>query len=232
MNSLYTSGIRQTTSLQADLERLRNGDTSASLLGARNRQKGHGTDHWASDNFIPVRTDICFSGSHEPDNRGLWRYGKTRDDQSQAGKSANVRGDLPPCNSTIWRNGFAPLGAYKSFVRTTRSFELCLKSSKRTQWSRCVTNFIQYLLIYWQLPRTFMLPTASGFSTSRTHFQLGNSKYRVWYTAKISNIGSDTIHSSSRSPAFKSVRNYFRIAFPFCISLCQLQSRIPCFRRA
>lgn len=45
MNSLYTSGIRQTTSLQADLERLRNGDTSASLLGARNRQKGHGTDH-------------------------------------------------------------------------------------------------------------------------------------------------------------------------------------------
>ncbi|KAF9451954.1 golgi SNAP receptor complex member bos1 [Macrolepiota fuliginosa MF-IS2] len=33
MNSLYTSGVRQTTSLQADLERLRNGDTSASLLG-------------------------------------------------------------------------------------------------------------------------------------------------------------------------------------------------------
>lgn len=34
MNSLYTSGVRQTASLQADLERLRNGDTSASLLGA------------------------------------------------------------------------------------------------------------------------------------------------------------------------------------------------------
>ncbi|EKM81051.1 hypothetical protein AGABI1DRAFT_71796 [Agaricus bisporus var. burnettii JB137-S8] len=33
MNSLYTSGVRQTTSLQADLERLRNGDVSASLLG-------------------------------------------------------------------------------------------------------------------------------------------------------------------------------------------------------
>ncbi|KAF8893970.1 golgi SNAP receptor complex member bos1 [Infundibulicybe gibba] len=33
MNSLYTSGVRQTNSLQADLERLRNGDTSASLLG-------------------------------------------------------------------------------------------------------------------------------------------------------------------------------------------------------
>ncbi len=33
MNSLYTSGVRQTSSIQADLERLRNGDTSASLLG-------------------------------------------------------------------------------------------------------------------------------------------------------------------------------------------------------
>lgn len=33
MNSLYTSGVRQTNSLQADLDRLRNGDSSASLLG-------------------------------------------------------------------------------------------------------------------------------------------------------------------------------------------------------
>jgi len=33
MNSLYTLGVRQTNSIQADLERLRNGETSASLLG-------------------------------------------------------------------------------------------------------------------------------------------------------------------------------------------------------
>jgi len=33
MNSLYTSGMRQTNSLQADLERLRNGDNSPALLG-------------------------------------------------------------------------------------------------------------------------------------------------------------------------------------------------------
>ncbi|ESK97126.1 transporter bos1 [Moniliophthora roreri MCA 2997] len=33
MNSLYTSGVRQTSSIQADLERLRNGDVSASLMG-------------------------------------------------------------------------------------------------------------------------------------------------------------------------------------------------------
>ncbi|EDR09061.1 golgi SNAP receptor complex member bos1 [Laccaria bicolor S238N-H82] len=33
MNSLYTSGVRQTNSLQSDLERLRNGDNSAALLG-------------------------------------------------------------------------------------------------------------------------------------------------------------------------------------------------------
>ncbi|KAF9529426.1 golgi SNAP receptor complex member bos1 [Crepidotus variabilis] len=33
MNSLYTSGVRQTNSLQADLERLKNGDNSSALLG-------------------------------------------------------------------------------------------------------------------------------------------------------------------------------------------------------
>lgn len=33
MNSLYTSGVRQTNSLQADLERLRGGDNSPALLG-------------------------------------------------------------------------------------------------------------------------------------------------------------------------------------------------------
>ncbi|OBZ67234.1 Protein transport protein bos1 [Grifola frondosa] len=33
MNSLYTLGVRQTNSIQADLDRLRNGETSAALLG-------------------------------------------------------------------------------------------------------------------------------------------------------------------------------------------------------
>ncbi|KAF9519132.1 hypothetical protein BS47DRAFT_1370785 [Hydnum rufescens UP504] len=33
MNSLYTLGLRQTSAIQADLERLRNGDVSVSLLG-------------------------------------------------------------------------------------------------------------------------------------------------------------------------------------------------------
>ncbi|KAI5890656.1 V-snare-domain-containing protein [Schizophyllum commune H4-8] len=33
MNSLYTSGVRQTSSIQADLERMKGGDTSAALLG-------------------------------------------------------------------------------------------------------------------------------------------------------------------------------------------------------
>ncbi|KAH9911840.1 V-snare-domain-containing protein [Fomitopsis serialis] len=33
MNSLYTLGVRQTNSIQADLERLRTGDKSAALLG-------------------------------------------------------------------------------------------------------------------------------------------------------------------------------------------------------
>lgn len=34
MQSLYTLGVRQTTAIQADLERLRSGDHSVSLLGA------------------------------------------------------------------------------------------------------------------------------------------------------------------------------------------------------
>ena len=33
MQSLYTLGVRQTTAIQADLERLRGGDHSVSLLG-------------------------------------------------------------------------------------------------------------------------------------------------------------------------------------------------------
>ncbi|TFY66096.1 hypothetical protein EVG20_g4992 [Dentipellis fragilis] len=33
MNSLYTLGVRQTNSIQADLERLRNGEANASILG-------------------------------------------------------------------------------------------------------------------------------------------------------------------------------------------------------
>ncbi|KAH6913955.1 synaptobrevin [Coprinopsis sp. MPI-PUGE-AT-0042] len=33
MNSLYTAGVRQTSSLQGDLDKLRSGDTSAALLG-------------------------------------------------------------------------------------------------------------------------------------------------------------------------------------------------------
>jgi Golgi SNAP receptor complex protein 2 len=45
MNSLYTLGVRQTNSLQSDLERLRNGDTSASLLGLL-RFIGHFGNHW------------------------------------------------------------------------------------------------------------------------------------------------------------------------------------------
>ena len=34
MNSLYTQGVRQTSSIQADLERMRGGDSSPSLIGA------------------------------------------------------------------------------------------------------------------------------------------------------------------------------------------------------
>jgi hypothetical protein len=52
MNSLYTHGVRQTNSLTADLERLRNGDNSASLLGLlllTFEGKGFGDRHELTD---------------------------------------------------------------------------------------------------------------------------------------------------------------------------------------
>src|ERR1700722_2104583 len=73
MNSLYTLGVRQTNSLQADLERLRNGDNSTSLLGPP-----------CSINFIMhwltckgptfhrlARADFCFIGSSKPNGGRL-----------------------------------------------------------------------------------------------------------------------------------------------------------------
>ncbi|KAJ3554210.1 hypothetical protein NM688_g3228 [Phlebia brevispora] len=49
MNSLYTLGVRQTNSIQADLERLRSGDTSAALLGL----------HPLSGSLAFVRASVC-----------------------------------------------------------------------------------------------------------------------------------------------------------------------------
>ena len=54
MNSLYTTGVRQTTSLQADLERLRNGDTSAALLGEyHNDQTVLRSRELTAEGFLP-----------------------------------------------------------------------------------------------------------------------------------------------------------------------------------
>lgn len=46
MNSLYTQGVRQTNSIQADLERLRNGEKSASLLGLSACARSRGGKEW------------------------------------------------------------------------------------------------------------------------------------------------------------------------------------------
>lgn len=45
MNSLYTLGVRQTTAIQADLDRMTAGDHSVSLQG-----------HWASIGLLEVLT--------------------------------------------------------------------------------------------------------------------------------------------------------------------------------
>jgi Golgi SNAP receptor complex protein 2 len=45
MNSLYNAGVRQTSSLQTDLEKLRNGDTSPALLGMSSMQEDTQTSY-------------------------------------------------------------------------------------------------------------------------------------------------------------------------------------------
>lgn len=86
MNSLYTLGTRQTNSLTADLERLRNGDNSASLLGLY--------IILLSLSFLStnpsVRTDISLSGCHAPHHRRLRRHDKERDHKGKTGKGSNV----------------------------------------------------------------------------------------------------------------------------------------------
>jgi hypothetical protein len=64
MNSLYTLGTRQTNSLSADLERLRNGDNSASLLGLRPPPS-------PQLNQPPPRTDIRIPRRNAAHHRGL-----------------------------------------------------------------------------------------------------------------------------------------------------------------
>ncbi len=68
MNSLYTLGVRQSSAIQADLERLRGGDTSASLLGIF-------PSLLSMSVWVPsaqsVRADIRLTCRDEPHNRRL-----------------------------------------------------------------------------------------------------------------------------------------------------------------
>jgi len=66
MNSLHTQGVRQTTSLQADLERMRDGDNSTALQGARGSMAG-GRDPCNSHTLN--RANRRLTGSIAPDNR-------------------------------------------------------------------------------------------------------------------------------------------------------------------
>jgi hypothetical protein len=66
MNSLYTLGVRQSSSIQADLERMRGGDTSASLLGLSPPLT---RSDLVSDILYPARADICFARRNEPHHR-------------------------------------------------------------------------------------------------------------------------------------------------------------------
>lgn len=66
MNSLYTLGVRQSSSIQADLERMRSGDTSASLLGL-SPPLTHSVIVTAHSGILhPARADICFARRNEP----------------------------------------------------------------------------------------------------------------------------------------------------------------------
>jgi hypothetical protein len=62
MNSLYTLGVRQSSSIQADLERLRGGDVSASLLGLSHVV----SMRFGSFTLSRFRADIRFTRRDEP----------------------------------------------------------------------------------------------------------------------------------------------------------------------
>lgn len=68
MNSLYTLGVRQTNSIQADLERLRNGDNSASLLGLLdyNSSEGMVVEGYPWSCLTLVRAGISVFGCYGP----------------------------------------------------------------------------------------------------------------------------------------------------------------------
>jgi hypothetical protein len=69
MNSLYTLGVRQSSSIQADLERMRGGDTSASLLGLSLPLTLSDLVTAHSGILCPARADICFARRNEPHDR-------------------------------------------------------------------------------------------------------------------------------------------------------------------
>jgi hypothetical protein len=71
MNSLYTLGVRQSSSIQADLERMRGGDTSASLLGLSPPLTCSDLVTAHSGILYPARADICFARRNEPHDRRL-----------------------------------------------------------------------------------------------------------------------------------------------------------------
>ena len=68
MNSLYTLGVRQTNSIQADLERLRNGDKSAALLGLCFPYGSLATTVDLALHVNNDRADICIAGRHAPNS--------------------------------------------------------------------------------------------------------------------------------------------------------------------
>lgn len=105
MNSLYTSGVRQTNSLQVDIERLRNGDNSPALLGAYIQPQTYFQTQlgWLTKRILcrlKFRTNICISFCDAADNRWLRLNDETRNDQSKAGESTDV------CTYEFPRSGF------------------------------------------------------------------------------------------------------------------------------
>jgi hypothetical protein len=68
MNSLYTLGVRQTNSIQADLERLRSGDASASLIGQLSARSTPGAEELTGSH---ARAGLGLSRRTQPDSRRL-----------------------------------------------------------------------------------------------------------------------------------------------------------------
>ncbi|KAI0697730.1 V-snare-domain-containing protein [Cerioporus squamosus] len=128
MNSLYTLGVRQTNSIQADLERLRNGEKSASLLGQISASLS--AMHRTIEDYDSMAKREIIKAKQE---KAMMRVQKFRSDYSdlraqferlKAEHEAAARADLLSGSSSSTGPMSAPGDTRRRFMPTTSTEEV------------------------------------------------------------------------------------------------------------